>query len=112
MHANIYTGPTLVMMPRWDRDLVGWLISTAGQHLDQHPHHGDRPAGEPPNFGRLRPLQPVHIGGGGAMPQAWRQRLRSSTACAKWKATASPRRAPSHSNPPDAPKQQCLGIPS
>ena len=27
MHANIFVGATLVMMPRWDRDLAGRLIS-------------------------------------------------------------------------------------
>lgn len=113
MHTAIYGGSTLVVMPRWDRDLAGRLIShyrvtswtnipTMIIDLLASPHFGDYD---------LSSL--VYIGGGGAaMPQAVAQRLfdhyglRYSEGYGLTETAA-----PSHSNPPDHPKQQCLGIP-
>jgi fatty-acyl-CoA synthase len=113
MHANIYTGSTLVMMPRWDRDLAGWLISsckvttwtnipTMVIDLLASPHFADYD---------LSSL--AHIGGGGAaMPQAVAQRLFEQFELQYVEGYGlTETAAPSHSNPPDAPKQQCLGIP-
>jgi hypothetical protein len=57
MHATIYSGGTLVIMPRWDRELAGRLISRWKVTLDQHPHHGHRPDGQP-QLCAIRPLQP------------------------------------------------------
>lgn len=113
MHANIYTGSTLVMMPRWDRDLAGRLISrwrvTTWTNI---PTMVIDLMGSP-RFDQYDLSSLVYIGGGGAaMPQAVAQRLLDSYGlryCEGYGLTETA--APSHSNPPDAPKQQCLGIP-
>ncbi|MCA0215019.1 MAG: long-chain fatty acid--CoA ligase [Proteobacteria bacterium] len=113
MHASIYGSSTLVMMPRWDRDLAGRLISRykvtnwtniptmvidllGSPHFDQY------------DLSSIR-----YIGGGGAaMPQAVAQRLLDSYGLRYVEGYGlTETAAPSHSNPPDAPKQQCLGIP-
>ena len=113
MHACIYLGATAVLMPRWDRELAGRLISRhrvtqwtniptmvidllASPHLDSFD---------------LTSL--VNIGGGGAaMPQAVAQRLLEQFGLRYVEGYGlTETAAPSHSNPPDAPKQQCLGIP-
>jgi fatty-acyl-CoA synthase len=113
MHAGIYAGATMVVMPRWDRDLAGRLISRwrvtnwtniptmvidllASPRFDQYD---------------LTSLQ--FIGGGGAaMPQAVAQRLYDQYGLRYAEGYGlTETAAPSHNNPPDAPKQQCLGIP-
>jgi len=113
LHACIYLGATLVIMPRWERELAGRLISRhrvtswtniptmvidlmASPHFDQYD---------------LRSLR--HIGGGGAaMPQAVAQRLLEQFGLRYIEGYGlTETAAPSHSNPPDRPKQQCLGIP-
>jgi fatty-acyl-CoA synthase len=113
MHSNIYTGSTLVMMPRWDRDLAGWLISshkvTAWTNI---PTMVIDLLGSP-NFANYDLSSLVHIGGGGAaMPQAVAQRLFEQFELRYVEGYGlTETAAPSHSNPADAPKQQCLGIP-
>ena len=113
MHANIYAGATLVMMPRWDRDLAGRLIShwkvTTWTNIPTMVI--DLLAS--PNFGQYDLSSLVHIGGGGAaMPQAVAQRLLEQFGLRYVEGYGlTETAAPSHSNPPDDPKQQCLGIP-
>ncbi|MDB5914015.1 MAG: long-chain-fatty-acid--CoA ligase-like protein [Ramlibacter sp.] len=113
MHANIYTGSTLVMMPRWDRDVAGWLISnwkvTAWTNI---PTMVIDLLGSP-NFASYDLTSLGYIGGGGAaMPQAVAQRLLEQFDLQYVEGYGlTETAAPSHSNPPDAPKQQCLGIP-
>lgn len=113
MHSNIYTGATLVMMPRWDRELAGWLISrwrvTSWTNIPTMVI--DLLAS--PNFANFDLSSLVHIGGGGAaMPQAVAQRLYEQFGLQYVEGYGlTETAAPSHSNPPDAPKQQCLGIP-
>jgi len=113
MHANIYTGATLVMMPRWDRDLAGRLISrwkvTTWTNIPTMVI--DLLAS--PNFDQYDLSSLVHIGGGGAaMPQAVAQRLLEQFGLRYVEGYGlTETAAPSHSNPPDNPKQQCLGIP-
>ena len=138
MHAAIYGSATLVIMPRWERELAGRLISrwrvthwtnipTMVIDLMASPNFSTAPVaakdlpsgqavpGEPatakPGSFDLSSLQ--YIGGGGAaMPQAIAQRLwdqyglRFSEGYGLTETAA-----PSHSNPPDATKQQCLGVP-
>ncbi|MFI5444889.1 long-chain fatty acid--CoA ligase [Polaromonas sp. UC242_47] len=113
MHAAIYGGATLVIMPRWDRELAGRLISRwRVTHWTNIPTMViDLLAS--PNFASFDLSSLVAIGGGGAaMPQAVAQRL--------WELYGlrfaegyglTETAAPSHSNPVDATKQQCLGIP-
>ena len=66
MHANIYIGATLVMMPRWDRDLAGRLISrwkvTTWTNIPTMVI--DLMAS--PNFAHYDLSSLQHIGGGGA----------------------------------------------
>ncbi|MBX3588322.1 MAG: long-chain fatty acid--CoA ligase [Ramlibacter sp.] len=113
MHANVYTGSTLVMMPRWDRDLAGKLISryrvTTWTNI---PTMVIDLLGSP-NFDQYDLSSLVHIGGGGAaMPQAVAQRLFDNYGLRYIEGYGlTETAAPSHSNPPDHPKQQCLGIP-
>ncbi|MBX3610440.1 MAG: long-chain fatty acid--CoA ligase [Hydrogenophaga sp.] len=113
MHTAIYGGSTLVVMPRWDRELAGRLISRwRVTHWTNIPTMViDLLAS--PSFDQYDLSSLVYIGGGGAaMPQAVAQRL-LELFCLRFvegyglTETA----APSHSNPPDNPKQQCLGIP-
>jgi fatty-acyl-CoA synthase len=113
MHAGIYLGSTTVIMPRWDRDLAGRLISawrvtswtnipTMVIDLLASPH-----------FAQYDLSSLSYIGGGGAaMPQAIAQRLQEAYGLKFAEGYGlTETAAPSHSNPPDAPKQQCLGVP-
>jgi fatty-acyl-CoA synthase len=113
MHSNIYSGATIVLMPRWDRELAGWLISnwkvTGWTNIPTMVI--DLLAS--PNFESYDLASLAHIGGGGAaMPQAVAQRLQEQFKLRYVEGYGlTETAAPSHSNPPDAPKQQCLGIP-
>ncbi|APW42121.1 long-chain fatty acid--CoA ligase [Rhodoferax saidenbachensis] len=113
MHTNICAGATMVIMPRWDRDLAGRLISRY-----QVTHWTNIPTMvidlmASPNFALYDLSSMVYIGGGGAaMPQAVAQRLLEQFGLRYVEGYGlTETAAPSHSNPPDAPKQQCLGIP-
>ena len=113
MHTAIYAGATLVIMPRWDRDLAGRLISrwqvTSWTNI---PTMVIDLLGSP-NFASYDLRSLVYIGGGGAaMPQAVAQRLLDQYGLRYAEGYGlTETAAPSHSNPPDHPKQQCLGIP-
>ena len=113
MHAAIYGGATLVIMPRWDRELAGQLISHwRVTHWTNIPTMViDLLAS--PNFASFDLSSLVYIGGGGAaMPQAVAQRLWEQYGLRFAEGYGlTETAAPSHSNPPDATKQQCLGIP-
>jgi fatty-acyl-CoA synthase len=77
MHTTVLVGATLVVMPRWDRDLAGCAdLALEGHHLDQHPDDGHRPPGQPELRAATTSPASTYIGGGGAaMPQAVAQRL-------------------------------------
>jgi fatty-acyl-CoA synthase len=113
LHSAIYMGATIVVMPRWDRELAGRLIShhqvTSWTNI---PTMVIDLLGSP-NFASFDLSSLKHIGGGGAaMPQAVAQRLLEQYGlcfCEGYGLTETA--APTHSNPPDRPKQQCLGIP-
>ena len=113
VHSSVYGGGTMIVMPRWDRDLAGRLISkwkvthwtnipTMVMDLLASPH-----------FASYDLTSLVYIGGGGAaMPQAVAQRLLDSYGLRYVEGYGlTETAAPSHCNPPDAPKQQCLGLP-
>ncbi|MEQ1535039.1 MAG: long-chain fatty acid--CoA ligase [Burkholderiaceae bacterium] len=113
MHATIYSGATLVLMPRWDRELAGRLISRYKvTHWTNIPTMVIDLLGSP-NFDKFDLNSLVNIGGGGAaMPQAVAQRLFELYGLRYVEGYGlTETAAPSHTNPPDAPKQQCLGIP-
>jgi fatty-acyl-CoA synthase len=113
MHSSIYTAATIVLMPRWDRDLAGRLISswkvTTWTNI---PTMVIDLLGSP-RFAEYDLSSLQHIGGGGAaMPAAVAQRLQDQYGLRYVEGYGlTETAAPSHSNPPDAPKQQCLGIP-
>jgi fatty-acyl-CoA synthase len=113
MHACLYGGGTLVVMPRWDRELAGCLIS---RHRVTHWTNIPTMVIDllaSPNFAQFDLSSLVNIGGGGAaMPQAVAQRLFEQYGLRYVEGYGlTETAAPSHTNPPDAPKQQCLGIP-
>ena len=113
MHGSIYSGATMVLMPRWDRDLAGRLISRYQvTQWTNIPTMVIDLMGSP-NFEKFDLTSLVNIGGGGAaMPQAVAQRLFDQFGLRYVEGYGlTETAAPSHSNPPDAPKQQCLGIP-
>ena len=113
MHASIYSAATLVIMPRWDRDLAGRLISRYQvTNWTNIPTMVIDLLGSP-NFASYDLSSLVYIGGGGAaMPQAVAQRLLEQYGLRYAEGYGlTETAAPSHSNPPDHPKQQCLGIP-
>ena len=113
LHSSIRAGASMVVMPRWDRDLAGRLISRwRVTHWTNIPTMViDLLAS--PNFASFDLSSLVYIGGGGAaMPQAVAQRLLEQFDLRYIEGYGlTETAAPSHSNPPDAPKQQCLGIP-
>ncbi|AOF84048.1 AMP-binding enzyme family protein [Hydrogenophaga sp. RAC07] len=113
MHAAVYVGATMVVMPRWDRDLAGQLISRwRVTHWTNIPTMIiDLLAS--PRFDQYDLSSLVLVGGGGAaMPQAVAQRLLEQYGLRYSEGYGlTETAAPSHNNPPDHPKQQCLGIP-
>jgi fatty-acyl-CoA synthase len=113
MHGCFANGCTMVLMPRWDRELAGKLISRRRvTHWTNIPTMVIDLLGSP-NFDRYDLTSLVYIGGGGAaMPQAVAQKLQDLYGLNYVEGYGlTETAAPSHSNPPDRPKQQCLGIP-
>jgi fatty-acyl-CoA synthase len=109
----VYSGSTIVLMPRWDRELAGRLLSHYKvTHWTAIPTMViDLFAS--PNYKNFDLSSLRNIGGGGAaMPQAVAQRLLDEfglTFAEGYGLTETA--APSHSNPPERAKLQCLGIP-
>jgi fatty-acyl-CoA synthase len=109
----IYLGSTVVLLPRWDRELAGRLISTHRvTHWTCIPTMIIDLFGSPNyksfDLSSLRYLS----GGGAAMPHAVAERLQSEfglTFAEGYGLTETA--APSHGNPPERAKLQCLGIP-
>ena len=111
--GSVYSGSTIVLMPRWDRELAGRLIS---HHRITHwvciPTMVIDLFGSP-NYKSfdLSSLRSIS-GGGAAMPHAVAQRLLDEfglTFAEGYGLTETA--APSHANPPERAKLQCLGIP-
>jgi fatty-acyl-CoA synthase len=109
----VYQGATVVVMPRWDRELAGRLIS---RHQVSHwtciPTMVIDLFGSP-NYKSFDLTSLRNISGGGAaMPQAVAQRLLDEfglTFAEGYGLTETA--APSHANPPERAKLQCLGMP-
>jgi fatty-acyl-CoA synthase len=113
VHASVYGSSTMVIMPRWDRDVAGQLISQwRVTHWTNIPTMIlDLLAS--PRFAEFDLRSLVYIGGGGAaMPQAVAQRLLDQYGLRYVEGYGlTETAAPTHVNPPDAPRQQCLGLP-
>lgn len=109
----VYGGSTVVLMPRWDRDLAGRLIS---RHQVSHwvciPTMIIDLFGSP-NYKSFDLTSLRYLSGGGAaMPKAVAERLQDEfgiTFAEGYGLTETA--APTHSNPPERAKLQCLGIP-
>jgi fatty-acyl-CoA synthase len=109
----VYGGSTVVVLPRWDRELAGRLIS----HY-QVTHWTCIPTMiidlfASPNVKAFDLSSLRYISGGGAaMPQAVAEKLRDEfglTFAEGYGLTETA--APSHANPPERAKLQCLGMP-
>jgi fatty-acyl-CoA synthase len=112
MNGPIFNGNTVVLLPRWDRAvaaqcvqryrIAGWTaVPTMVQDFFSNP-----------DIDRYDLSSIVRLSGGGAaMPAAVSQRLkdRGVTYCEGY--GLSETISPSHLNPPDRVKPQCLGIP-
>jgi len=113
MNTPIYGGLTIVILPRWDRDVAGQLIArhkitqwssitTMLVDFVSNPKLADYDISSLQRLG----------GGGAAMPEAVAQKLKDLTGLEYIEGYGlSETIAPSHVNPPDRPKRQCLGIP-
>jgi fatty-acyl-CoA synthase len=109
----VYLGSTVVILPRWDRELAGRLIS---RHQVTHwtciPTMIIDLFGSP-NYRSFDLTSLRYLSGGGAaMPQAVAERLQQEfglTFAEGYGLTETA--APSHANPPERAKLQCLGIP-
>ena len=111
--GTIFAGATCVLLPRWDRELAGRLISNCQvSHWTCIPTMIIDLFGSP-NYRHfdLSSLRNIS-GGGAAMPEAVAQRLLDEfglTFAEGYGLTETA--APSHANPPERAKLQCLGIP-
>jgi len=111
--SPILHGATVVLMPRWDRELAGTLIS---KHQVTHwtciPTMIMDLFGSP-NYKSFKLNSLSYLSGGGAaMPEAVAQRLKDEfnlTFAEGYGLTETS--APSHANPPERAKLQCLGMP-
>lgn len=114
MNAGIAQGATLVILPRWDRDIAAGLIRRFGVTVWPTVPTAvidflNRPNLQPDDLATLR----VVSGGGSAMPEAVAQRLHAMTGlrfveCYGMTETM----APVTQNPPQRPKDQCAGVPA
>jgi fatty-acyl-CoA synthase len=113
LHGTLVGGAALVLMPRWQREYAARLIKD---------HRVTRWTNIPtmvidllasPQVDSFDLSSLVYIGGGGAaMPQAIAERLKQRWGLSYQEGYGlTETAAPSHSNPHDAPKQQCLGVP-
>ncbi len=113
MHAAIYAGATLIIMPRWDRDVAGHLISQqrVSHWLSIPTMIIDLLAS--PNLEQYDLSSLVQIGGGGAaMPRAVAERLREQFGLEFVEGYGlTETSAVTLMNPCNTPKLQCLGIP-
>jgi len=111
--GSVFQGATTVILPRWDRELAGRLLSnyrithwtcipTMVIDLFASPNYKTF------DLGSLRNIS----GGGAAMPAAVAERLQQEfgiTFAEGYGLTETA--APSHANPPERAKLQCLGMP-
>ncbi|MBL8587300.1 MAG: AMP-binding protein [Methylobacteriaceae bacterium] len=113
MNGGLAAGATLVLMTRWDRDLVSPLFLAHGVTgwSAAPPMVIDVLAA--PNFD-ARAFAPLRFitGGGSSMPAAVAEELQRRYGLPYVEGYGmSETIAPTHINPPDRPKRQCLGIP-
>ena len=113
MNAVIVGGGTLVILPRWDRDVAGQLITRYGVTVWTNIPTMVIDLLSNPRLAEydLSGLQRIS-GGGAAMPAAIAQKLLDLTGLHFMEGYGlSETMASTHTNPPQRMKQQCLGIP-
>jgi len=109
----VYAGSTVVLLPRWDRELAGRTIARYRvTHWTCIPTMIIDMFGSPNyrsfDLSSLRSLS----GGGAAMPAAVAQRLHEQYGLSFAEGYGlTETAAATHANPPERPKPQCLGIP-
>ena len=113
MNGPLFLGATVVILPRWDRDAIAHIIQryrvTVWQAISTmvidflaNPRIGDY------DLSSIRTIS----GGGAAMPKAVAHQLKELTGLNYVEGYGlSETIAGTHSNPPQRPKPQCLGIP-
>lgn len=114
MNAPIYLGSTVVMLPRWDREVAGGYISRYQvTHWSNIPTMTIDFLGSP-NLDKFDLSSLRYIGGGGAaMPEAVAKKLKDKFGLDFLEGYGlSETMAPTHANPHFRPKLQCLGIPT
>ena len=113
MLGPIYTGSTIVLMTRWQRETAAQLIE---RYKIQHWRSITTMVVDfvaMPDVDKVDLSSITFIGGGGAqMPEAVAVKLKQATGLDYVEAYGlSETMAPTHINPPEAAKPQCLGIP-
>ncbi len=114
MNGPLYAGATIVLLPRWDRDAAAQLHRA----LPGQQHADDRrpwwwtccrnPRLAEYDLSSIRRLS----GGGAAMPEAVASQLKALCGLDYLEGYGmTETMAPTHINPPERPKKQCLGIP-
>ena len=111
--SPVFYGSTVVLMPRWDRELAGRLISRYRvSHWTCIPTMIIDLFGSP-NYAQFDLTSLRYLSGGGAaMPYAVAARLRDEFGLLFAEGYGlTETAAPSHANLPECPKLQCLGMP-
>jgi fatty-acyl-CoA synthase len=113
MNTPIYGGLTIVVLPRWDRDVAGALIARykVNNWSNITTMLVDFLAN--PRLSEYDISSLARVSGGGAsVPEAVAQKFKALTGLDYIEGYGlSETIAPSHINPADRPKKQCLGIP-
>jgi len=113
MNSTLYVGGTLVVMTRWDRKVAAQLIERCGVNTWRNISTMVVDMLSDPDIDQYDISSLRSIGGGGAaMPAAVAAKLAGKTGLTYMEGYGlSETMAPTHVNPPQASKPQCLGIP-
>ena len=113
MNTPLFTGATIVLMTRWNRDVAATLISRYRVAQWRAITTMIIDFISSPNVEAYDLSSLISVGGGGAqLPFAVAEKLGELTGLKVTEGYGLTETiAPSHMNPPDAPKLQCLGIP-
>jgi len=113
MNSPIYSGVTIVLLPRWDRDVAAALIKRYGVTAMTVVPTMVVDLLSSPNLASYDLSSLRQLGGGGAaMPEAVAQKLQDRYGLGFIEGYGlTETMAPTHINPPLRPKKQCLGIP-
>jgi len=113
LNGPLYGGNTVVVLPRWDRDAAArcaerYRITSMGLITAMVIDFMANPKLDDYDLSSVR----IIAGGGAAMPKAVAEAMALKLGIAYGEGYGmSETMAATHSNPPDRPKQQCLGIP-